>query len=377
MAKRRAKGEGSVFQRSDGYWVARVTVEDPLTRRKHTRSAYANTQAEVLERLAELKARLAYGAKAGDETLGLYLDRWMSVAIKPHRRPKTVACYEDTIKLYLRPGLGHIPLAELTKANLVLFFEGLRSAGKSAHVIRQAYAVLRSALNYASDTLELIASSPLDKVPNEPLERKTQSTWTPAQAVRFLDSIKADPMAAYFELSVDTGARQGELLGLHWTEVDLKATPPTVAIEHQVVEVRGEVLGRGPPKSRSRTVPIGPRAVAALKAQRARVPVGEPRVFPGDPADLGYVTKAHMRTVWNRLVTAAKLPYIRMHDLRHTCATLLLKAGESLSVISQRLGHSSIAVTHDVYSHVDVEMQTKATDRLAGLLDAAQGQEDE
>lgn len=370
-------------------WVGEITTKNPADGRKTTHRVYGHTQREALDALEELKAKLAYGEKAGDQTVEAFLDRWMASRIRPHRRKKTISSYEDTIRLYIKPYIGRFKLADLRKADLVVMFDSLAARGgeggkpTSAYVQRQAYAVLRSALNWVTDEMEELASSPLDKVKQPALPKNERPTWSFEQALKFLKTVEADRYRLYYELSIGAGMRQSEILGLHWPEVDLKNG--LIDVKWQVEEVKGVISDeRIPPKSKkSRVVPITPRIELALGFQLERLrkmgfrPPGlasatedlKPTVRVMPTKNDWYVTKGALFKAYDKLVRSLDLPRIRLHDMRHTCATLLLKSGANLKTVSTQLGHASMTITGDLYTHVDVESQQEATDRMSERLD--------
>jgi len=204
----------------------------------------------------------------------------------------------------------------------------------------------------------------------------TTSLWTPEQLGAFLSSTSGHRLRALFRLLAVTGLRRGEAVGLHWTDLDLDAA--VLAVRWQLVAaVGGAALG--PPKSRSgtRAVPLDARTVEELRTHRQRQNV-ERRVWgeawtdhglvftreDGSPLRPDYVSHLAIK-----LMHRAGVPRIRLHDLRHTNASLALAAGVPLKVVSYRLGHSSTAITSDLYTHVIPSLGQDTADRIAALID--------
>jgi integrase len=205
------------------------------------------------------------------------------------------------------------------------------------------------------------------------VQRKPFAVLTAEQAQALLDAAKGDRLYARYVLALTTGMRQGELLGLRWRDVDLDAA--TVAVQRSVSEVNGK-LHHNEPKTTSgrRSIALSALAVQALRSHRAAM-LAEGYTAPDRPVFCdtvgGWMRKQNLvRRSFKPLLTAAKLPTIRFHDLRHSAATLLLAENVHPKIVQERLGHSTIAVTLDTYSHVSPSMQRAAADKLDSIFPA-------
>lgn len=304
-----------------------------------------------------------------DPTLAEYLEEWLDRR-RSQLRPTTLRCYRNTAERYLRPHLGEVSISEIDRRSLEQLYRRLLAAGGhngkplSPRTVQLTHAVVHCALEDAKvDGLLAVNPAALARPPRRaPGEVELDDdlhVWTAEEVARFLDAIEDDPLRGVWHLAVGTGARRGELLGLRWQDVDLE--DGIVTIRRSLSDADGVLRLLGTKTSRSRTVSIGPTVVAALDRERAvqssrRRASGDAwrdrwgLVFTeedGRPVPPMRVTRA-----FRRLVRRLELPVIRFHDLRHSHASLLLAQGASIKLVSQRLGHTTIAMTMDVYAHL-------------------------
>jgi integrase len=365
----RPHGAGSIYQRGDGLWVATLDVSSVGARDR--RYLYGTTRKAVADKLRAAQAELAAGhVPAKRQALSAFLTTWLAT-VAPRVRPATYDRYADVVRLYLVPGLGRVPLGELTPAQVQTFLARCAAAGTGARTVQQCHSVLRAALNQALrwGAVPRNVAALVDAPHATPAERPV---LTVAQAQALLQTTQAGRWGPLWCVALLTGLRRGELLGLRWVDVDLdKATL-------RVTGALSRTQERTAPKTNRalRTVPLAPPVVAALRAQRqwarlARVAAG------ADWNDTGYVfttpTGGPLRgdtvhNAWDRTLARLGLPGVRFHDLRHTCASLLLTAGTPPRVVMAILGHTTPDVTLGIYAHVQQGDLTAALDRLAGLL---------
>ena len=313
-------------------------------------------------------------------TVGQFLaDQWLPGLVKI--RPSTLRSYHSHVELYLVPGLGRIRLRELTTPLVNTFYAGLRSgAGQrgrhlSPNTIRRVHATLHSALA-AAHRWRLIQVNPATGAELPAGRRSDMTVWTADQLRAFLEASTDDPLAVLYSLIAHTGLRRGEAVGLRWADVDLAGA--SISVSHQLVDV-GYAVVSGAPKTKrgDRRIALDPGTAAGLSAHRRRqveraLAVGLPDaatgyVFAredGSPYHPDFVTKH-----FNVLVARAGVPRIRLHDLRHTHATLGLAAGIHAKIMAERLGHSSVMLTLDTYSHVTPAMDHAAANLIAGLVE--------
>lgn len=370
MAKR-GNGEGSIRLRPDGRWEARYYLPDGSRR-----SIMGKTRTEVVRKLAEVLRDLDRGVTApkdGRTTFGAYLDSWL-ITKKPEIEHSYWVRCEAYIRLYVKPGLGRTPLVKLMPGQLSKLYAHRLEQGAAPNTVRHMHATIHAALEDAL-RLDLIARNVADLVRPPKAPHLEMKTYTPEQANQLLEAAKGDRLEALYVLMLTSACRLGELLGLRWSAVDLERG------EMQVTSALKDVgglkwLGRPKTPHSRRNIPLTPLAVQSLK--RHKVTQAKEKLANGgdwNPEQLVFVTSvgtSYERTNWRvqqyaRMLERAKLPYIRPHDLRHTAATLLLLEGVQPLVVSEMLGHASVAFTLATYGHVQAEMRKPARDAMERL----------
>lgn len=373
MARKRGQNEGSIYQRADGRWVAAITV--PGTQQRVFR--YGKTRVEARQKLKVLLSDLDAGVQVGRpaETLQTYLLRWLQT-IRPTVRERTWEGYESIVRVRILPHLGTTPIRTLTPDMVQALYAVLGEQRLSAHSIRRTHAVLHRAMGQAV-RWKLLAHNPTDAAQPPRAAREEMRTLAREETSTLIDGTHGRREHALYVVAVSAGLRLGELLGLRWSDIDLDGARLVVQRTLQRTRDAGLVFAEPKTGKSRRTVLLSKRAVQALREHRilqiqerlASGPAWQEQnlVFPnttGGPADPGSTSAAFGATL-KRLA----LPSIRFHDLRHTCATLLLGQGVHAKVVSEMLGHSSIVITMDTYSHVVPVMHADAAhtmDRILG-----------
>jgi len=376
MTKRRGRGEGSIYQRADGRWVGSVDFGWVDGRRKR-KVVSGKTRAEVVRKVSLLTAQKAQGLPPTDDrlTLETFLDRWLLTTAKPRVRYSTYRGYEQIVRVHLKPGLGKIRLSKLTPGQVETFHNDLLAKGLSARTVQYIHAVLRTALKTAvrdgligRNVAALVSAPKVHRDPVEPL--------TVEEAKRLVDEARGDPLEAVYVTTLALGLRQGETMGLRWDAVDLEAGRLWVRQALQYQAGRGLVAVE--PKSRTsrRPLPLPPFVVAVLKEHRKRQAAD--RLVAGPKwQDSGYVfTMEDGRPMppdyayrqFKKFLARAGLRPIRFHDLRHSCASLLFAQGCSLRLVMEILGHSQIAITANLYTHLLPEADREAAGIMQALL---------
>uniref|UniRef100_A0AAU2JLV1 Tyrosine-type recombinase/integrase n=1 Tax=Streptomyces sp. NBC_00049 TaxID=2903617 RepID=A0AAU2JLV1_9ACTN len=398
--KARANGEGTIYQRNDGRWEAADYVLAADGTRKRVR-VYGPPRKNAADKLAEKIADSNRGlpVATADSTVGVYLVYWLnSVAI--HRlRENTRTRYATCIRLYLQPGLGTKKLSRLTARDVRTFLDRLSTTcqccaqaldatqrrccaigeccGKrlSPLTVTYVHSVLKSALEHAVREDEL----PRNVARNVKAAASRPRRFTPltaTEARQFLRAAETDPLHALYELALRTGLRKGELLGLHWEDLDLNTG--TAGIRHSLQRTRTGGLTVLPTKTRAseRRIALPTGCVQSLKDHRERQEKGRTASGEGwkerglvftTPTG-GPLAPANLTRGFFGLLDRAGLRRIRFHDLRHSTATLLLEQGVDLVVIKELLGHAHIGVTAGVYAHVRLRLQRQAIDTLNDAL---------
>ena len=407
--KARANGEGTIYQRKDGRWEAAGYVLAANGTSKRVR-VYGSTRREAADKIAEKIADSNRGlpVATADSTVGDYLTYWLgSVAV--HRlRENTHTRYATCVRLHLIPGRGAKKVARLTAKDVRTFLDRLRTTCQcctqgldterkqccaigeccqkrlSPSTVTYVHSVLKSALEHAVREDELPRN--IARNVKTPTHRPRRfRPLTAAEARQFLDAARTDRLHALYGLALRTGLRKGELLGLHWEDLDFDSG--TASIRRSLQRTQSGGLMTLPTKTRAseRRIALPTESVHSLKSHRQHQEV-ERRTADDSWKDSGLVfttptggpiDPANMSRRFGRFLDSAGLRRIRFHDLRHSTATLLLEQGVDLVVIKELLGHAHIGVTAGVYAHVRLRLQRQAIDTLNGALSAANDNPDD
>jgi integrase len=362
MAKRRSNSEGTIYKRKNGRWCAQVSVNG----RRLTK--YGKTQGECRDWLRKTLAQADSGiAVEAAQTLGEFLPMWLE-AVKPSIRARTYTCYEINIRHHITPELGHIKLSNLRPDHIQRYYAAKLDAGAGTSTVRMSHAVLHRALAHGVKW-GLLVRNVCDLVDKPKANTPEMSVWDADQVKEFLRAIQGHRWEALFYLAVTTGMRQGELLGLLWTDVDWDAGK----LQVQRQAHRGKLTELKTSSSR-RLVALGEMALQKLRERREHQArerewgswTDHNLIFTSRTGRT--ISSGVLRRFFNELIDRTGLPVIRFHDLRHTAATLMLQQGIHPKVVQERLGHSSITMTLDTYSHVLPSLQEDVADRMDQIL---------
>ena len=345
-------------------------------RRLVDRSGFDTKQAARVALRAYLDQRDSGIDDTSSLKVGEFLDQWLTG--KRALRPSTVKSYREHIELYLKPHLGRRRLRELNAQHIDVMLTSVSSAYRkrdlSTATIRRIHSTLRSALNSAVKR-RLIPYNPAAHV-ELAVERKAETTvWTSENVGSFLAAIQESRHYPLFHLALVTGMRRGELAGLRWQDVDLKAG--LVRVEQQVVQI-GSTRYVGPPKTDKgrRTLPLDPLTVEVMRRHmdyedRARS-ICAVALAPAQfvfTNEFGEGLKPEkIGRLFALLSARSGAPKIRLHGLRHTAASLALEAGVPMKVVSERLGHGTTGITADLYTHVSPAVARDAADAIGRLV---------
>jgi integrase len=267
-------------------------------------------------------------------TTGAFLREDWLPGLRAQVRPGTWAEHKSKVEVHLVPAIGGVRLQQLTPGHLNALYADLLEQGLSARTVLHVHATIRRALADATRWGVVPRNVALLASPPRPGRPELQ-VWTAAELRTFLAAVEDDRLYALWLLAASTGMRRGELLGLQWPDVDLGRA--RVAVRRSLVTVGHKVMVSEPKTAKGRrSVALDPATVAGLKA-------------------------------WHKH-QAADLPVIRLHDLRHTNATLALAAGVHPKVVQERLGHANIAITLDTYSHAVPALEEQAARTVAALV---------
>ncbi|MDX2580323.1 tyrosine-type recombinase/integrase [Streptomyces scabiei] len=363
--------------------------------------APGNTHKDALTKLTEKIAASNRGlpVATADSTVSAYLVYWLEGVAVHHLRENTHTRYAASIRLHLNPGLGAKKLARLTTRDVRTFLDGLRTTCQccaqgrdtdrrsccaigqccekrlSPLTVTYVHAVLKSALEHAVHEDELPRNVARNIKTTAPRPRRFQPL-TATEARQLLQAANGDRLHALYELALRTGLRKGELLGLHWEDVDLDGGTATIHRSLQRTRSQGLTVLNTKTLASERRIALPTECLSSLKIhqeqqQEERQAAGTnwadnglvfttPKGKPLDPTNL---TRR-----FRRLLHSSGLRTIRFHDLRHSTATLLLEQGIDLVVIKELLGHAHIGVTAGVYAHVRLRLQRQAINTLNDLL---------
>jgi integrase len=377
MSKNRGNGEGSIYQRSDGLWMAYLTLPDG--KRKYFTSKSRQTVARKLS--AALRDREQGEILITDErlTLAAYIEQWLARMAPPRVRPATHVRYRQLLA-HVTSAYGSLRLTRLTPSHLADLYARLQQpnsdggSGLSATSAHHVHTVLHEALD-AAVRLGLVTVNVTERVDAPKLRRAPIEPFTPDEAARILEAAKSERLGAMYQVAILTGLRLGELLALTWRAVDLEAGQLQVSASFQRVS-KGWQVGEPKTVHSRRKIKIAVLAVDARRAHRARQLAERMAVADvWEDHDLvfcdklgGYLNPLGVyQTHYLGLLRRAGLPRKRFHDLRHSAATLLLGQDVPLKVVSVMLGHTTIAITADTYQHVTPDMQSAAAEAMDAL----------
>jgi len=368
-AKRRARGEGSIYRdEARGGWRAAV-VDEVTGKRRYIR---AKSQAEAIAKRDELRAKLGQAPRAGEAlTVAEWIDGWMRS--KASRiRPKTAEGYRSHIEHHITPMLGRLRLSQLTPARLQGFVDHLTARGMHPVTVARVVATLRSALNTAVRQ-GVLDQSPARAVELPRTEQYRGAYLDQAQAERFLEVVRGHRWGALYTVLITTGLRLGEALGLQWADIDFDSGQIRVTKQAQQQSGTWRLV---PPKAASavRVAYAPPVALASLRLHREAMQAlreTAPETWPAEFEGWVWLTRngrpiqpSNVSHELEGILEGAGLPRIRVHDLRHSAATILLALGVDIRTIQAILGHSSPTLTMRTYSHVVDSLLRDAAERL-------------
>ena len=360
MPKKRGNGEGSVYRRKDGLWVGQYVIKTPEGTK--TKYIYSKSRKEAAANLAKAIADRDSGLvfDSGSLSVEEYLIRWLN-AVRGTVRERTWKRSEEIVRIHLVPSLGKTRLDRLNALQLQSLYRSKLESGLSARTVRMIHTTLHKAMKQAVKW-SLIPRNVTEAV-NPPREQKKEiRPLDEDQVKRLLKAAEGDKLEALYILAITTGMRSGELLGLRWEDVDLEAG--TLQVRRTVFN--GQIEAPKTQKGK-RSIKLTQTSITALR-KHPRVSKWIFCTKAGTPMS---VHNLHRRS-WKPLLKKTALPLdTRFHDLRHTCATLLLTKGVHPKIVQELLGHSSISITLDTYSHVLPNMQEKAVRAIEDIFESS------
>ena len=350
-----------------------------------TKNVLAKTKSECVEKLKTLKDALAPPAPPrtrADMPFGDWMEHWYETHSRPAARPGTRRIYEGYLRLYIRPGLGHIPLNRLTAKDMQQFFVWLKTEGRADQSdgetgladsqLRNIHSLCWRALEKAVSG-NLIPQSPASGCKLPPARKGEMNLLSREAMQKLLIQAKEEKYYELFLLEFATGLRLGELTVLQWE--DLNLTTGELRISKQAVIIGSEVVITEPKtKAAVRTLLLPPKVLEVFREYRKR---NVSRwLFPSPKKEDSPLLPSVVRQRLHRLLDHAGCERMRFHDLRHTFATLALESGKDVKTLSAMLGHVSAATTLDIYTHITDDMRLTAAANIDRSIGKAVPQED-
>ncbi|MBD0327863.1 MAG: site-specific integrase [Pyrinomonadaceae bacterium] len=367
VTSKRGNGEGSrPRRRPDGRWEARYTIHTSKGPKRKT--VYGRTRQEVADKLAHALSDRTQGLTfdAGSLKLSEYLDRWLP-DIRDRVRQRTWERYEQIVRVHIKPALGRVKLKALAPTHVRGLYREKLDAGLSCRTVQYIHTTLHKSLKDAvSDGL--VPRNVAEGIKPPRPKKKEITPLNPEQAQVFLAAARGDRFEALYVLAIHCGLREGELLGLKWDDVNLETN--MLRVRRTLSETRSGYIFEPPKNGKGRAIKLTQAASDALRGHLERQLEeidgsgdnyqDQGLIFPsrkGTPMNARDLTGRSFKPILKR----AGLPDIRLHDLRHTCATLMLCEGVHVKLVQELLGHATISITLDTYSHLLPGMGDEAT----------------
>ena len=368
---------GQIIKRGDSWTIRIFLGRDANGKRKYFNKTIHGTKKDAQKYLTAKLREKDLGAfiESGSLTLNEFLDRWLDTAVKPRVSLRTADNYRFLLKKYIREPLGSHKLENLNTLDIQKVYAEMQAKGLSARTVKHAHTTLQNALKQAVKW-NLLNKNAAEFCELPKVTRKERRVLSPVEAKNFLDFANQMPKGLIFEFALLTGMRPEEYLGLQWKDIDFERD--AAQVRRALVRHNGIWSFEQTKTARSNRIVSLPKPlmdklkIHKRKQNERRLKYGlvwenHDLVFccrEGTPHDLSNITYRYFRPILEK----AKLPQIRLYDLRHTHATLLLIAEENPKIVAERLGHSSVVLTLDTYSHVLPAMQKKAVEKLDKML---------
>ncbi len=382
---------GSILKRNRNNvvsYLVRVEYDpDPVTGKRRQRSESFRLRKDADKRLSAWLSEIDRGTaiEPTKMTVAVLLNAWLDDIATHAVRPSTLTGYRYQVEKHIIPELGSILVQKLTAARVQAFYSAKLKAGASPRMVQLCHLRLNQALNQAVKW-SIVPGNVCAAVDPPSVTYKQSSTWNSEQLRAFLATAKDDTYHPLWLLLATTGMRRGEALGLRWRDLDLDQG--LSAVQQSVIAHKGAPLIQAPKTAGSRrSIKLLPEATKALKEFRGEWAATKLAAPPdlwedtdlifctalGRPINPNNITRNYERilvslNVERKANNLPPVPRIRVHDLRHTHATLLLRAGTAVKVVSERLGHAKVSITLDTYAHVLPDMQDRAVEAFSAML---------
>lgn len=374
--RKRKRKDGSTYE----FWEGRITLYyDSGSKEQLTRTFTAATQVEVVEKMKSLGYQVEEEEPNVSLSLKAWLDTWQREYLE-NVKTSTAYLYRRDVELYILPHLGRYNLNELTPTIVQKFYNRLLHPTEgnkplSAKTVRDIHGVLHQALEQAVSIGELEKNpSTACKLPK--VKKKEIIPMEDSQVQSFLEKIKGHPHEYLYEITLFTGLREGEILGLTWDCVDTAHGKLTIKQQLRREQKKGgQYYFSSTKNGKSRTIALSPSVVNLFRYQKQKQLLMKNAAADWNHKNLVFTNRCgdflSYRTVYDcfkRIVKEMGVPSLRFHDLRHQYAVLSIKNGDDIKTIQSNLGHATAAFTLDVYGHVTEEMKKKSADRMEDYL---------
>jgi integrase len=377
--------KGHLRERSPGRWAIILDIPDPLTgQRRRKWHSFRGTKRQAQIESARLISAVQIGSylEPSKTTLAAFLDRWLD-QIKSQVTPKSHERYSGIVKQNLIPAIGAVHLLKLKPAQISAAYSAALARGRrdgkgglSPRTVGHMHRVLKQALGQAV-RWELLTRNPAAAVDPPKVDWKPMQTYDLPQTVEVIEAVRDTPLLAPTLLAVLCGLRRGEICALRWRNVDLAAGQ--ISVVESLEQTKAGLRFKSPKSGKGRTVALSATVVDELRAHRLKRAQELLKLGVGlsdddlviAHADGSIVSPIYISQLWARTIKKTRLARLRFHDLRHAHATHLLANGVHPKVASERLGHSKVGITLDLYSHVIPGMQEDAAAMVDRALSAA------
>lgn len=380
MAKKNANNGGSIRQRPDGRWEARVTIgSNPATGKPVRKSLYGATQKEVKQKMTALLSELDKGTyqEPSKMTVSQWFDEWMSTFVEPTLKPTTVEGYSKIIRNHIKPNIGALPLCTVRGTHVQNIFNNMLKSGHSPKTVKNASAVLHKSFSVAVKQ-GLITQNPCDSTELPKQQRQEIKPLTDAEIPLFLSAIENEEFRNVFAVCLFAGLRRGEVLGLTWDAIDFKRGE--IHITQQLQKHKGVGYTIVPYTKSDKSRIVKPPVICFDYLKDEKVKQAQNKLKAGqawsNKNNLVFTdalgNSRAFDTVYShykKVATAIGRPDSRLHDLRHTCATTAIACGADVKSVQSMLGHATASFTLNVYCHASEQMKQDTADRMQSYFD--------
>lgn len=372
---------GSIIKRGNSYRI-KVSLGKDQTTGKYTSyfETVQGSKKETEQRLRELLTQLDKGifVKPGKLSVGEYLSTWLHDYCMPSLSPRTVELYSYMNRVHITPAIGKYTLTELKPQQLQKMYSEKIASGLSPRTVQICHVVIHKALKTAVK-INLVSRNVAESVDKPRIQRPEMHPMNEDDLVRFLEVAKTGSYYALFFTYLFTGMRRSELLAVRWSDVDLFGMQISVFRTMQYLnKVKNHISFKDPKSKKSRRLlSLSPANVNVLREHREsmdrqRIDLGLPALKDNDLVfchwDGSPLLPDSISHAWVKLTKRCGLKGIRLHDARHTHATIMLKQGVHPKIVQERLGHANIGTTLDIYSHVSPGLQAAAALKFDNIL---------